>query len=151
MEGQHLECPEQVRTERDTQRMPATEDHHGKCDPPEVESQGLPPSQLDVQRVRGTRDSDHRAAEDRIPKPELVDVDPPGEGRSRTFTNALQVQARTGSVEQPPRCGDREEAEVHDKVLVEEHLAEERDIREERDRHGWDPRATLANERVAEE
>ena len=117
-------------------RVPVTEDHGGQRDEPAaVRHQALEGSdRLEAQEragQSGERAADHHV---QIARPDHVDAD--RVGRARVLADRAHPQPPTRVIQHDLRGHDQDERQVRDRRVVEQHRADDRDLRQPRDRDG---------------
>jgi len=89
LQCQHLQCTEQIGAERDTDGVPATEDHNGESNPANIANMPLRPTKLLIQRERRAADADQCTTERCVEVAGCTNADTPGESRLGSLAHRL--------------------------------------------------------------
>src|SRR5579884_1002537 len=132
--GQRLQEEEEVGPRGTPDRVPVAEDHDGEGDPPgPLDTVGPAPPGLHVQGEGCPAQPHERPPCDRVEVPQADDGDSPSVGGLRPLADAAQDKPGLRLEHVPPDSPDQEKAQVHERVLVEEHRPRPRPAGEDGD------------------
>ena len=134
MELEDRHAAEQIGAEHDAARPPGRENHQRQGDPAAPGGHVLDPHRRIDERKIGPADAGHRAAERHR---EIADADHRVADRVRGvvgFADRAEHEAAAGAVQEPGHRGDQREGQIDQRVVAEQHRADERSVAEAGDR-----------------